>query len=172
MAETLESMFPLVITHNAIFVSKAAVEVESEGCIVSWVECYNADEIGLPERPMSILVVTDLKGNLIRDDKVEKPAKLVAMAYRVKQIRQEYGITTDEEITDPDLISEILERVWQGEWMGQFNYGKIIYYNELADLLSVPKLAIWELIDKLVAQRKAEWIPDSWILQAPTNEGG
>jgi hypothetical protein len=172
MSRKLEDSFPLVITHNAIRVTKDAFKITSDSpdCIVSWVECYNKEEIGTDFKPESILVVTDLEGFMITDPTAEKQAKLAAMAFRVRQIQEEYEITPFDSVTYTNLISKILERVWAGEWMGQFNSGKCIYFNELADLLNLPMVDIWSIVEELVTLRKADVLPSSWILVAPEGE--
>lgn len=172
MKETLDSRFAQVITHNAIKVTKNAFNIssESEDCYVLWVTLLHENELDLEEKPAPILVVTDLEGCTINDFEIERQAKLAAMKFRVRQIQGEYGITNSDSVTYPALISKILERVWSGEWMGQFNEGKSIYYNELADLLNVPVIAVWDSIKDQIALRKADWLPNSYILVAPQGE--
>lgn len=172
---TLDDMFASVIIHNAIKVAKEAIntnESSTEDCIVSWATLLHSDEIHLnkSEAPAPILVVTDLQGSLITDFATEKQAKLVAMKFRVEQIQSEYNIDSTDSGPHPSLMSAILERVWSGEWMGQFNNGKAIYYNELADLLNVPVFAVWDLINDQISQRKADWVPNSYIVVAPSGE--
>lgn len=167
-----DPLFPQVKVHNAIRVTKDAfnIAIDSEDCIVAWVTLVHKDEVGERKLPEPILVVTDLEGCLVTDYNIEKQAKFAAMKLRVRQVQQEYGIGTSDAVTYPSLISKILERVWSGEWMGQFNNGKAIYYNELADLLNVPVIAVWDLIKDQIALRKADWIPNSYILVAPQGE--
>lgn len=140
----------------------------TEDCIVSWVELYHADEVANAKKIEAVLVVTDGEGNKVSDP-AEKAAKLAAISYRVAQIQQECGITT-EKVTDKELIYNMLERVWNNEWMGQFNYGRSIYFSELADLLNMPMGDVWSVIDELVTARKADVLPSSWILVAPQGD--
>lgn len=167
-----DPLFPQVKIHNAIKVPKEAfnIAIDSEDCMVSWVTLVHKDEVGEMKLPEPILVVTDLEGCIVKDYNIEKQAKLAAMRFRVRQIQKEYGIGSSDSVTYPSLISTLLERVWSGEWMGQFNNGKAIYYNELADLLNVPEIAVWDLIKDQIALRKADWIPNSYILVAPQGE--
>lgn len=167
-----DPIFPQVIIHNAIRVTKDAfnVTLDSADCMVLWVTLIHKDEVGEAKLPEPILVVTDLEGNTANDYTVEKQAKFAAMKFRVRQIQKEYGISSSDSVTYPALISKLLERVWSGEWMGQFNNGKAIYFNELADLLNVPVIAVWDLIEDQIALRKADWMPQSSILIAPRGE--
>lgn len=142
-------------------------EVFTEDCLVSWVELYHADEVEKGEKIDAVLLVTDLEGNEV-DYAVEKPAKLAAIAFRVAQIQKEYGITGP--VTDYEIIANLLERVWNNEWMGQFNFGRSIYFSELADLLNVSMGDIWSVVDELVTTRKADILPSSWILVAPEGD--
>lgn len=167
-----DPIFPQVIVHNAIRVTNDAfnVALDSEDCIVSWVTLIHRDEVGDTKLPEPILVVTDLEGCEVQNFTVERQAKLAAMRFRVKQIQKEYGIGSSDSVTNPSLISTLLERVWAGEWMGQFSNGRAIYYNELADLLNVPAIAGWDLVKDQIALRKADWMPQSHILIAPQEE--
>jgi hypothetical protein len=187
MKRTLDDVFPLVIIRNAIRVTPDALNAISahaqgnktyqptvipvfstEDYIVSWVECYNDYETDNVQKVYAILVVTDIEGYIVDDNAVEKAAKLAAMDYRVTQIHHEYGIKG--EVNDTKLISRILERVWAGEWMGQFNDGTAIYFQELAALLNRPMGDMWALVDDLTAQRLVDVLPSSWILVAPKGD--
>lgn len=167
-----DPIFPQVKVHNAIRVTKDAfnITIDSEDCIVAWVTLIHKDEVGEMKLPEPILVVTDLEGCLVKDYSIEKQAKFAAMKFRVKQIQKEYEIDSSDSVTDTSLVTALLERVWSGEWMGQFNNGNAIYYNELADLLNVPVIAVWDLINDQIALRKADWMPQSHILIAPQGE--
>jgi hypothetical protein len=194
MGDSLDSKFPLVIVRNAIMVTKddfltrtdisrrildtfgvptneyRQIADDGEKYAAIWVELYNKEEIGTSYKPSPLLVAVDLEGNQITDSFIEKQVKLSAMRYRVRQIQEEYDIAPGEAVTSHSLIHKMLERVWSNEWMGQFNNGGVIYFNELADLLNIPMGAIWSLVDELVTARKADVIPSSWILESPKGE--
>lgn len=170
MSETLEDIFPLVIIHKAIKVTGAALPNtnDADEYFAVWAECYNQNEIGTAYVPPSYLTVLDRSGNRV-DDAVEKPVKLAAMEYRVAEIQAEYGITG--EVTDIELISKILDRVWSGEWMGQFNFSHCIYLSELCSLLNLEMIDIWPVVEHLLTERRAVFQGNSHILEKPSKRG-
>lgn len=164
MKDKLEDTFPLVIFKSAIRVIH-----DDKDYIAAWVYCYNKDEpVG---NSFPILTVMDLEGYDVDWD-TERAVKKAAMKFRVKQIREDLGLSPDAEIRDFETIDKLLQRVWAGEWMGQFDTGLVIYFNELGCLLNSDDdwKDIWELVSKLVEARLADVLPSSWILTHPQGE--
>ena len=166
-AHRLEDQFDLVIIHDAYVVRHS----DGGTYIAAWVELHN-EHLPLGSDVPSLFEVLNSDGTLLDNSSsmyaVEKAVKNTAIEWRVKQIREELGFTG--EITDLDTIGMILKLVWAGEWMGQFNNGGTIYFQELAKLLEIDMFKMHDLVQVLVEKRIADILPSTWILAEPGEE--
>lgn len=158
---TLEQLFSALVFHNAIVVRHE----DNQEYVVAWVSCYNKGE-SVTSKVMPFLTVMDMEGNLVRNSSTEREVKLAARQFRVQQIRAELGLDGASNPSPKDLDT-ILERTWDGQWMGQFSHGNQLYASELADLLGLELQDVWPVIDKLREMRKADLAFSSTILVPP-----
>lgn len=158
--KTLDDIFARVVIREAW-----VINFENNDYIAVWAECYNNDELDTGFIAPAYLTIIHPDGIRVQNWDVESAVKQLAMSARVDQIRQEAGLVGG--VKDTETISLLLDRVWAGEWMGQFNDARNIYIQELSSLLGLTFSETWPIVDMLVTLRLADVLPSSYTLIAP-----
>lgn len=160
MARELSKIFPQIEVIESVDVT-----YEGKTYSVQWTDFYRQEDIGKPVNFPSILVIVDDEGNdlppIYRDS--DHTIKLLAIQHRFDELHEELG--TDP-ITDMTQIQKILDRVWAGEWMGQFEFGRAIHRDTLREILNLELHEFWPLLDTLIRQRIVV-TPSGWFLYDP-----
>ena len=162
MVRELSKLFPRIEVIDSI-----EVIYEGKTHFVQWTDFYRADDIGKPKTFPSLLVVVDEEGNDFvppKSNAVERDIKLLGIEKRITQLHEELGINP---ITDLDEIQKILNRVWSGEWMGQFEFGKSIHLDTLRKILNLELPEFWVLFDTLNREVMVD-TTNGWFLYKPT----
>lgn len=162
MPQKLEDTFPAFIVKHAIRVIH-----EEKDYIAAWVLCYNKGE-DVGSRVMPLHYVSDLNGNEIEHWDTERAVKIKVMQFRAEQLREELKL--GDSIPDSDTLRNIFQRVWDGEWMGQFDVGNRLYVSELATLLNLSMSDMGPVIEELKESRIADIIPSTAIFGPPNDE--
>lgn len=161
MSAQLEDLYTTVVFHNAVIIHHVETPY-----VVSWVDCCNAADRSEGISSIPYLTVTDWHGSPLNNWVLAQELKLKAVSFRITQIWEEMSLTTPVSI---DKIEEILNRVWGGEWMGQFHIGNQIHFSELAAVLDMKPKAVLPIIEQLVGLRKAHVVRGSALLIPPTS---
>lgn len=161
MARKLSKVFPLIEVLRSVDVT-----YEGKQYSVQWTNFYLKEDIGRPPRFPPLLSVVDDKGDDLESTikNITREVKLIAIEHRMAELREELG---DSPITSLAEIQKILDRVWAGEWMGQFEYGGEIYLLTLRDILNLGQEEFWPIFDTLLEKGMVRTVEGSRFLYNP-----
>ncbi|MBC9705981.1 MAG: hypothetical protein H9W81_13615 [Enterococcus sp.] len=161
MIQRFNDTFPLIEVLDSVDIT-----FEGKKYSAQWSLFWRKEDLGKPCRFPPLLTLVDEEGNDL--ESVHRPAdreiKLLAIQHRLNQIHDEIGYAP---ITDLAEVQKILDRVWSGEWMGQFEFGGNIHRDTLRQVLNLELDQFWPLLDTIIEKKMVGTIDGSWFLYNP-----